>query len=567
MALTYEDIKALNWYIADQVRDKGNGNNNDAMGVAIPILIFKRLLDMRQEYKGFFFNPQHQEQYNVMQLFGNLNQAISNYQSNAPVFSVKPQNLSFYRIQWDDILNFPDNHNSQTPLTYADGYDNTQYFSNSTDKVGFIQEIIDSFATPKINEIFNYLDFQTKINSSNITQILTYQEFVELLKYLKGYDLSISNAPSDVFSEAYMDLLVRFAPQKGSKQGEFFTPNKITKAGIQMLNPQLSVDGVITACDPTSGACTFLTEFAEYIFKKEQEKLGKEKLSDFERKEIAERMQLVIQEKDRVSFAAGESNLLLHGLLDRTEAYHGNTITEYSVKIGAKYEGKCSYVLANPPYGLSDYGQEFAKNCKDNGNELARWGFGVPNATDGEYAFLQTIIGLLSDKGKAIVVLPLGTLFRDSTAAQRQIFVEQKDWVEGIILLPGKLFNTTDIPVCFWIINKDKSEQDKGKVFFINAENDFTKIKNKNDWNIEKAVQNYQERIEEEGYSKYVSIDTIKTNKFDLSVGKYVKKIKAKEIIDINQTLTDIEQTKKDLLFDKQSIDNIFNQIKFIYSA
>lgn len=402
MALTYEDIKALNWYIADQVRDKGNGNNNDAMGVAIPILIFKRLLDMRQEYKGFFFNPQHQEQYNVMQLFGNLNQAISNYQSNAPVFSVKPQNLSFYRVQWEDILNFPDNHNPQTPLNYADGYDNTQYFSTSTDKVGFIQEIIDSFATPKINEIFNYLDFQTKINSSNITQILTYQEFIELLKYLKGYDLSLANAPSDVFSEAYMDLLVRFAPQKGSKQGEFFTPNKITKAGIQMLNPKLSEDGVITACDPTSGACTFLTEFAEFVFKKEQEKLGKTKLSDFERKEIAERMQLVIQEKDRVSFAAGESNLLLHGLLDRTEAYHGNTITEYSVKIGAKYEGKCSYVLANPPYGLSDYGVAHATQAKQNGLELARWGFGVPNATDGEYAFLQTIISLLNDKGKAI---------------------------------------------------------------------------------------------------------------------------------------------------------------------
>jgi len=567
MALTYEDIKALNWYIADQVRDKGNGNNNDAMGVAIPILIFKRLLDMRQEYKGLFFNPQHQEQYNVMQLFGNLNQAISNYQSNAPVFSVKPQNLSFYRVQWEDILNFPDNHNPQTPLNYADGYDNTQYFSTSTDKVGFIQEIIDSFATPKINEIFNYLDFQTKINSSNITQILTYQEFIELLKYLNGYDLSLANAPSDVFSEAYMDLLVRFAPQKGSKQGEFFTPNKITKAGIQMLNPMLSKDGVITACDPTSGACTFLTEFAEFVFKKEQEKLGKDKLSDFERKEIAERMQLVIQEKDRVSFAAGESNLLLHGLLDRTEAYHGNTITEYSIKIGAKYEGKCSYVLANPPYGLSDYGVVHATQAKQNGLELARWGFGVPNAGDGEFAFLQTIIALLSDKGKAIVVLPLGTLFRDSTAAQRQILVEQKDWVEGIILLPGKLFNTTDIPVCFWIINKDKSEQDKGKVFFVNAENDFTKMKNKNDWNIEKAVQNYKERIEEEGYSTYVSIDTIKTNKFDLSVSKYVKKAQEKEVIDINKTLMDIDNIKEKLLSEKDSIGLIFNQVKSIYSA
>lgn len=566
MSLTYQNIRDINWHIADVVYQEGNGNNNDAMGVAIPILIFKRLLDMRQEYKSFFFNPNYQEQYNVMQLFGNLNQAINNYQSNSPVFSVKPQNISFYRIQWDDILNFPDNHNSQNPLMYTDKYDSTPYYSNATDKVTFIQEVIDSFATPKINEIFNYLDFQTKINSNNITQILTYSQFVDLLKYLGQFDLSISNAPSDIFSEAYMDLLARFAPKKGSKQGEFFTPNKITKAGIQMLNPSLSEDSVITACDPTSGACTFLTEFAEFIFKKEQKNLEKNVLSDLERNEIAKRMQLIIQEKDRISFAAGESNLLLHGLLDRTEAYHGNTITEYSTKIGAKYEGKCDYVLANPPYGLDDYGFSFATQSKQNGTELSRWGFGVPNAGDGEFAFLQTIISLLSDKGKAIVVLPLGTLFRDSTAAQRQIFVGQRDWVEGIILLPGKLFNTTDIPVCFWIINKNKLDNDKGKVFFVNAENDFKKTKNKNDWNIEKSIKHYLERIEEEGYSKYVSIETIKDNKFDLSVSKYVKRSHEKEIIDINQTLADIEEINSSLLNEKSSINNLLQQIKLIYS-
>ena len=66
MALTYEEIRGLNWFIADQVRDKGNGNNNDAMSVAIPILIFKRLLDMRREYKGQFNSPAHKEQYNKL---------------------------------------------------------------------------------------------------------------------------------------------------------------------------------------------------------------------------------------------------------------------------------------------------------------------------------------------------------------------------------------------------------------------------------------------------------------------------------------------------------------------
>jgi len=566
MALTYEDIRGLNWFIADQVRDKGNGNNNDALGVAIPILVFKRLLDMRQEYKGYFFNPNYQEQYNVMQLFGNLNQAISNYQNNSPAFSVNPSQIQLYRIQWSDILNFSDNHNPQNPIPYSDGYDNAVFYSQATDKVSFIQEVIESFATQKISEIFNYLDFQTKINSSNITQILTYEEFVNLLKHLNKFDLSITNAPSDIFSSAYMDLLGRFAPQKGSKQGEFFTPNKISKAGIRILNPELLDDGVLVVCDPTSGACTFLTEFAEFVFNKEKEKLGKSKLSDAERKDIADKIQFVAQEKDRVSFAAGEANLLLHGLLERADAYHGNTITEYSTKIGSKYEGKCNYVLANPPYGLDDYGFSFAENAKNNGAELSRWGFGLPKAGEGEFAFLQTILALLSDKGRAVVVLPEGPGFWNNIP-QRQILVEQKDWIEGMILLPGKLFNTTDIQVCFWIINKEKSEADSGKIFFVNAENDFIKMKNKNDWNIEKAVKHYNERIEEDDYSKYVSIETIKNNKFDLSVSKYIKKSQVKEIIDINKTLFDIDQIIADLSSKKQNIDNIFSQIKEIYQV
>lgn len=578
MALTYEEIRGLNWFIADQVRDKGNGNNNDAMSVAIPILIFKRLLDMRREYKGQFNSPAHKEQYNIMQLYGDIDQAIANYQNNASVFAVKTDKLELYRIEWSDILAFPDAHNTEEPLNYSDGFGG-QFYSKSTDKVQFIEEIIESFQNPKISEIFNYLDFKTKINSNNITQILTYEEFVKLLKEMDKYDLSLSNAPSDVFSEAYMDLLKRFAPQKGSKQGEFFTPNKIVKALIGIVNPTFLNEGITVIGDPTSGACTFMTECAEHMIEQERIKLKKEVLTPTERKAILEKLQIVIQEKDRVSFAAGEANLLLHDLLDKTDAYHGNTITEFSPKIASKWLGKINYIFANPPYGLDDYGVGFATDNKKEGKELERWAFGVPNASDGEYAFLQTILSLVtnaSEKAIAGVVMPLGTLFRDSTLNQRKIFLEQNDWVEGIILLPGKLFNTTDIPVCFWIINKNKAEADKGKIFFINAENDFVKMKNKNDLILEKLISTYQSKKEEDGYSKYVKVVpldendndiTIKNNNFDLSVSKYVKKIKAKEFIDINQTLTEIDSLKEDLHNEKESIDNVFNQIKSIYSS
>ena len=524
MALTYEEIRNLNWFIADQVRDKGNGNNNDAMSVAIPILIFKRLLDMRKEYKSQFSSPAHKEQYNIMQLYGDIDQAIANYQNNASVFAVKSDKLDLYRIQWSDILNFPDSHNTEEPLNYSDGFGG-QFYSTKTDKVQFIEEIIESFQNVKISEIFNYLDFKTKINSNNITQILTYEEFVKLLKEMDKYDLSISNAPSDVFSEAYMDLLKRFAPQKGSKQGEFFTPNKIAKALIGAVNPTFLNEGVTVIGDPTSGACTFMTECAEHMIEQERIKLNKEVLTPTERKAILEKLQIVIQEKDRVSFAAGEANLLLHDLLDKTDTYHGNTITEFSSKIASKYLNKVNYIFANPPYGMDDYGFDFATDSKKEGKELERWSYGVPNATDGEYAFLQTIIALLTNSSEKIVagvVASLGTLFKETTLNQRKILLEQNDWVEGIVLLPGKLFNTTDIQVCFWIINKNKAKSDKGKVFFINAENDFVKMKNKNDLILEKIISTYRTKKEEEGYSKYVKIVAVNRKK-ESPTGEEVK--------------------------------------------
>ncbi len=510
-------------------------------------------------------------------MYGDIDQAIANYQNNASVFAVKTDKLELYRIEWSDILAFPDAHNTEEPLNYSDGFGG-QFYSKYTDKVQFIEEIIESFQNPKISEIFNYLDFKTKINSNNITQILTYDEFVKLLKEMDKYDLSLSNAPSDVFSEAYMDLLKRFAPQKGSKQGEFFTPNKIAKALIGAVNPTFKDEGVTVIGDPTSGACTFMTECAEHMIEQERIKLNKDILTPTERKANLEKLQIVIQEKDRVSFAAGEANLLLHDLLDKTDTYHGNSITEFSAKIASKYLNKVNYIFANPPYGLDDYGFDFASECKKEGKELERWKYGVPNATDGEYAFLQSIVALItnaSDRAIAGVVASLGTLFNSTTLNQRKILIEQNDWVEGIIVLPGKLFNTTDIPVCFWIINKNKSEKNKGKIFFINAENDFIKLKNKNDLVLTKLIDTYLNKKEEDGYSKYVKISptdendteiTIKTNNFDLSINKYVKKIQFKEHLDIVETLADIENIKQELLAEKNAIENIFTQIKSIYS-
>jgi len=75
---------------------------------------------------------------------------------------------------------------------------------------------------------------------------------------------------------------------------------------------------------------------------------------------------------------------------------------------------------------------------------------------------------MLKDDGKGVIVLPLGTLFKDSTKHIRQKMIEE-GIIEGLVLLPDNMFMTTGIPVVLWIINKDKTRENKDKIFMINA--------------------------------------------------------------------------------------------------
>lgn len=101
-----------------------------------------------------------------------------------------------------------------------------------------------------------------------------------------------------------------------------------------------------------------------------------------------------------------------------------------------------------------------------------------------------------------------------------------EDVVEGLITLPGNMFLTTSIPVVLWVLNKDKKEQDKGKVFMVNASKDFKKVGKFNDWQSEKAINSYLTRTEESDYSGYVDFSTLEKNKFNLSVQRYFSKEK-----------------------------------------
>jgi type I restriction enzyme M protein len=163
---------------------------------------------------------------------------------------------------------------------------------------------------------------------------------------------------------------------------------------------------------------------------------------------------------------------------------------------------------------------------------------GVPTRSEGEWAFINTVVDLLSPTGKALIVLPLGVLFRDGGKVFRQFLVE-KNWIEGIVSLPANQFLTTQIPVCMLLLNKD-TERDfwgnprKHGVFMVNAAEDFTKTGKLNHWDQDDAVNFWHAREDKPGYGGFVPVETLRSerNSYNLSINRYFSPIREKETLD-----------------------------------
>lgn len=124
---------------------------------------------------------------------------------------------------------------------------------------------------------------------------------------------------------------------------------------------------------------------------------------------------------------------------------------------------KADYILANPPFNLSDWG---ADKLRDD----ARWKFGIPPAGNANYAWMQHMIHHLAPHGKIGLVLANGSLSSQSGGEgeiRRKII--EADLVEGIVAMPGQLFYTTQIPVSLWFINRNKKQ--KKRTLFVDARN------------------------------------------------------------------------------------------------
>lgn len=526
--LTLKDLEDLLWDVADLIRDKSSLDDvMDYMRVSIPLLTIKRLLDIREEYLNEHVLVSDNITYESNKADypqDYLQRTFKDVQQSKAIFAVMEDKIEWYGVTWEDITSFEEQDKEiereiqlkKFPITIK---------TKATTRQMFMKEIIDNFyqeegKPSKLKRIFKVTEFINKIKDE---KKISKEVFEKLLSLLSEYSFNYKNANEDIFSNAYMYLISEFAAGAGKKGGEFFTPTELIRKLLPFLEIELPDVGNIIIGDPTAGSCSFVLEAGEIIRQqliKQNPDLTHSEIEDM----LNERVQFVTQEKGETSEVMGELNLMFKGFTNHI-SFNANSINEYMENLG-QYRQKFRYAVGNPPYGLKSYGADFASASGED-----RWLFGIPADKEGEYAFIETFIDMLDEKGKAGIVLPLGTLFKDSTRAIRKKIL-QSGILEGIVVLPGAMFQTTQIPVVFWIINKDPSRANKDKVFMVNATEEFIKKGKFNDWQSEKSYQNYINRIEEEGISKYVLISDIEKKNWNLSISRYV--FKEQEVLNVD---------------------------------
>jgi len=342
--------------------------------------------------------------------------------------------------------------------------------------------------------------------------------------------LSDFSTDSDSLGDAYEFLIGKFAAGSGKKAGEFYTPQQLSSiiSGIVTLDSQ----------DPKTGIKRQLKSVLDFacgsgsLLLNVRKRLGTYGIG-----------KIYGQEKNITTYNLARMNMLLHEVKDTEfEIFHGDTLTndwEMLKEANRVKKREFDAVVANPPFS---YRWQPGDDMKNDGR-FKNYGLAPKSAAD--FAFLLHGFHYLAQEGTMAIILPHGVLFRGGAEARIRTKLLEDGHIDTVIGLPAKLFYSTGIPVCILVLKKCKMPDD---VLFINASEHFKKDKRQNrllSKHIDKIIDHYQFRKEEERYSRRVSMEEIETNEYNLNISRYVSTAKPEPIIELGLVHGDL-QTQED---------------------
>ena len=240
------------------------------------------------------------------------------------------------------------------------------------------------------------------------------------------------------------------------------------------------------------------------------------------------------QEMNRTTYNLARMNMILHGVHYRQFDIKQEDTLENPQHIGQQFDA----IVANPPFSA----QWSANPLFSSDDRFSQYGRLAPSSK-ADFAFVQHMVHHLAENGTMALVLPHGALFRGGAEQHiRTYLIENKNFLDAVIGLPANIFYGTSIPTCILVFKKCR--ENPKDVLFIDASNDFEKVKTQNilrDEHINKIIDTYRNRTETKKYSKKSTLAEIVANDYNLNIPRYVDTFEAEESIDIEAIAKEIK--------------------------
>lgn len=368
---------------------------------------------------------------------------------------------------------------------------------------------------PILEGVLTTVDFNDKnrINDSTLRELIAHFS----KKRLRTEDFE----NPDMLGSAYEYLIKQFASTAGKKAGEFYTPNEV----VQIIAKLMDAEEGMSIYDPTCGSGGMLIEAIKEIKNKNQNTMN---------------VNLFGQDSNITTWAICKMNMILHGVT-HADIQKGDTIRDPKNREKDGSLKQFDRIMANPPFSLKNWGEDVVADD-------TRFIYGIPPKSYGDLAFVEHMIASLNRTGKMATVVPHGVLFRSGAEGKIRKGIIEDDLIEAIIGLPSALFYGTGIPAAILIINKNKPEERKEKILFIDASNEYTPGKNQNKLeteNINKIIETYKKYEEIEKYSKTVTKIELEETDYNCNISRYVDTTELEEEIDIKAVIKELNKIKE----------------------
>ena len=316
-----------------------------------------------------------------------------------------------------------------------------------------------------------------------------------------------------MLGHVYEYFLEQFALAEGRKGGEFYTPRSVVELLVEMLEPYQG-----RVYDPCCGAAGMFVKSVDFV--------RAHTTGNGNGGKAGGDLSIYGQESNYTTWRLAKMNLAIRGIEGRIfygDSFHNDQHPDL----------RADYILANPPFNVSDWGGERLRDDK-------RWEYGVPPAGNANFAWVQHFLHHLAPRGAAGFVLANGSMSSNqSNEGEIRKNLVEADLVDCIVALPGQLFQSTQIPACLWFLSRNRQSgalrDRRGEVLFIDARNlghmtnrthralsaeDLSRIADT--YHAWRGKDTAGEYVDVPGFCKSATLDEVREHGHTLTPGRYV---------------------------------------------